>query len=186
VSPDEKPRFHELLSALFGAHGKPLSEGMISGYWKGLNKMSLQQFEACCDKAIERLSFAERGQSKTPTVAELWDIKRGFLGRPPVTIEHEDVWLGDDWDAAANQLLMHYISKSDASRYAPDSYYDGRKLVTGPETKRLTEILVKWKNAWARDQREDQAMGRKLDGRKLWVECMANAEGEINRYQVAA
>jgi hypothetical protein len=177
MTPDEKPQFMKLLSTLFGAHGKPLSEGMIAGYWKGLEKMSLTAFERCCDHAIEKLSFAERGQSKTPTVSELWDIKRSFLGRAPVTIEHnQQVWHGDAWDAAANQLLLHHISNT-RKDYAPDSR--GNPVVVGPQTVAISKILTKWKDAWAQDAREGGA-----DNKANWLHCMTAAENEIANYRM--
>jgi hypothetical protein len=177
MTPDEKPQFMKLLSTLFGAHGKPLSEGMIAGYWKGLEKMSLPVFERCCDTAIDKLSFAERGQSKTPTVSELWDIKRGFLGRAPVTVENNEVfWQGDAWDMAANQLLLRHVSTS-GKDYAPDAH--GNPVQVGPLTIQISKILNKWKEAWARDAREGGA-----DNKANWLHCMTAAENEIAALRV--
>lgn len=184
---EEKPQFLKILSTLFGAHGKPLSESMINGYWKGLQHMSLVAFERVCDQAIEKLQYAERGHAKTPTVAELWDLKRGFRGLPSAPAEKEPEWVGDEWDIAANHLLLAYIAKArdrkEADRYAPDSRYDEsrRCVVPGPITKHRTAILVKWKGLWARDMREDRAEGGKLDGKKSWFDCMSLAEQEIDK-----
>lgn len=185
---DEKPQFMKLLSTLFGAHGKPLSESMINGYWKGLQKMSLTAFESVCDRAIDRLQYAERGVAKTPTVAELWEMKRCNLREAPVRVEPtEPEWKGDAWDTAGNLALLAYLDRKkkagEMDRYAPDSPYDSGKrcVVVGELTKVRAAILTKWKNCWARDMREDRNIyDGKLDGKKAFFDCMSAAEKEID------
>ncbi len=182
----DKPKFVESLNALFGAHGRTVWDGALSGYWKGLEKMSLMQFERCVEKSVEKLAHAERGVAKVPTVAELWDISRGIRSyERPQTIE--DPWRGDDWDTGANLLLLAYIEqKKDRKlmdRYAPDSPYSDKAhhVVVGPITKARTAILVKWKDLWSRDMREDRLEGGKLDGKPLWFDYMTRAEAEIDQ-----
>lgn len=182
----DKPKFLELLNALFGAHGRTVWDGAVSGYWKGLEKMSLMQFERSVEKAIDKLAHSERGVSKIPTVSELWDISRGIRAYETPIQSTEPEWLGDGWDVNANLLLLAYIERKKDSRemdrYAPDSPYNGRHVVVGPLTKSRTVILVKWKDIWARDMREDRAEGGKLDGKKAWFDCMAQAEKELDRH----
>lgn len=187
MTPDEKPQFLKLLSMLFGAHGKTLGESMIAGYWKGLEKMSLTAFERCCDKAIEKLQYCERGVSKTPTVSELWDIKRGFLGRIPAETEKQPEWVGDAWDTAANLLLLTYITnnwkkrKEDRIDYAPDSS-DCIPLKTGPHTDAIAKILRRYAKAWANNRRLDEAEGVKTDGKAEWFSLMGQADKEVSNY----
>lgn len=184
MTPTEKPRFMELLSTLFGAHGKPLSDSMVQGYWKGLEKMSLVEFERCCDSAIDRLQYAERGVSKTPTVAELWDIKRGFRARVPVKAEKEPEFVGDEWDIAANQLLLAYIAqnslKRDPVNYAPDSH--GYPVKTGEHTKAIAEILHRYAKQWAQARRADARDHVKSDGKIEWLAYMSAADREVTNY----
>lgn len=183
----DRVAFQGMLAALFGAHNRTVWDGAASGYWKGLSKMSLMQFERCVEKALEKLAHAERGVSKIPTVAELWDISRGIRSyERPVTTD-EPKWLGDDWDTAANLILLGYFDRQKEhgrmERYAPDSPYSAKAhhVVVGPLTKERTAIMVKWKNAWARDMREDRALyDGKLDGKKAWADCMALAEKELD------
>jgi len=184
----ERPQFLKSLAALFGAHGKTPGDGVISGYWKGLEKMSLMQFERCVEKAIEKLAHAERGVSKIPTVSELWDISRGIRSyERPVAQMGEPQWKGDEWDTTANLLLLAYFDqKKDRrlmDRYAPDSPYCStrRHIVVGPLTKSHTAIMVKWKDAWARDMREDRAAGGTMDGKVAWFDCMSLAEVELDK-----
>lgn len=180
MNANDKPKFMELLSILFGAHCKPLTESVTQGYWKGLNKMELGTFERAVDEAIDRLQHAERGVSKVPNVSELWDIKRSLRRFPMLADRHsEPEFKGDCWDSAANTFLLNYVTAGvvqsaihgqrpsrDASRYA------------SPE---CTAILVKWKTGWATDMREDRAhYGGKRDGKAYWAECMRSAEAEID------
>lgn len=183
----EKPRFLELMNSLFGAHNRTVWDGAIAGYWMGLSKMSLMQFERCVEKAVEKLQHAERGVSKIPTVGELWDISRGIRNyERPVTTD-DSKWLGDDWDTAANLILLGYFDRQKdhgrMARYAPDSPFSDKShhVVVGPLTKERTAVMVKWKNAWARDMREDrQLYDGKLDGKMAWADCMALAEKELD------
>jgi len=180
---EDKPKFLQLLATLFGAHNKPMSDGVIAGYWKGLEKMQLDTFERCCDEAIDKLARAERGVSKVPTVSELWDIKRNLRMLPRSDVP-EKPYAGDEWEIAANLLLLAKIRKNNYHEtgidYAPDCY--GYPAKQGPQTIAIAAILSKWKSAWARDMREDRAEGGNRDGKPDWIECMASADAEVRRY----
>lgn len=186
MTPAEKPRFMELLSTLFGAHGKPLSDSMVQGYWKGLEKMGLTAFERCCDEAIGKLQYAERGQSKTPTVAELWDIHRGIRRLPSAPAEKEAAYQGDKWDIAANLLLLSHIRKNvariDAIDYAPDSGTNGARLTYGEQTIEISKILRNFASQWADMRRADEADGVKGDGKRDWLDLMAQADRAVQGY----
>lgn len=181
---DDKPKFLELLAALFGAHNRPINDGIVAGYWKGLEKMHLDSFDRCVSEAIEKLQYAERGVSKPPSVSELWDIKRN-LRRLPEARPTEPQWKGDEWDTAANMLLVKHLAdnvkKTDPLDYAPDtSGYPIRE--PGPHTKAIAKILAKWKDVWARDMREDRAEGGNRDGKPDWQYCMREADKEVANY----
>ena len=183
---DEKPRFHELLNSLFGAHGRTVWDGALAGYWKGLEKMSLMQFERVVGKAIEKLQYTERGVAKVPTVPELWDLHRGTRYEQPRP-QQEPAWTGDAWDVAANLALLAYFERKkgerEIDRYAPDSPYSDRlrHVVVGERTKARTAVMVKWKNLWARDMREDRAEGGNREGKQYFADCMNHAEAELDR-----
>jgi hypothetical protein len=184
----DKPKFLELLNALFGAHNRTVWDGAVTGYWKGLEKMSLMQFERCVGKAIEKLAHSERGVSKIPTVSELWDLHRGIRHYDQPKVETEPQWQGDDWDISANLLLVQKITNNRPGNpnyidYAPDSILTREaKAIPGPDTKAIAEILAKWKTVWARDMREDRERGGNLDGKPAWAYCMAQADSEIRAY----
>jgi hypothetical protein len=186
VTQDEKPKFLEMLNTLFGAHGRTVWDGALAGYWKGLEKMSLMQFERVVGKAIDKLQYSERGVAKVPTVPELWDLHRGIRHEQPKP-QQEPTWTGDAWDTAANLLLLAYFERKKGERmmerYAPDSPYSDRAhhVVVSERTKARTAVLVKWKDFWARDMREDRAEGGKRDGKPYWFDCMSRAEVELDR-----
>lgn len=186
MTQDEKPKFLELLNSLFGAHGRTVWDGALAGYWKGLGKMSLMQFERVVGKAIDKLQYAERGVAKVPTVPELWDLHRGIRHEQPRP-QQEPTWTGDAWDTAANLLLLAYFERKkgakEMDRYAPDSPYSAsaHHCIVGERTKARTAVLVKWKNLWARDMREDRAEGGRRDGKLYWFDLMTRAEAELDR-----
>jgi hypothetical protein len=185
MTPEEKPAFGKLLSTLFGAHAKPLSEGMISGYWKALEKMPLTDFENCVQRFIERLSQPNSigEKKKTPDPQDIWDMRRQMRFGSSMAVAPEVVELvypGDHWDIAANHLLLAYIAKNfqkpreQRIDYAPDT--------NGPHTDAIAKILRKWAKAWSVDMREDRQAGGKLDGKPNWFQCMAAADKEVLRY----
>jgi hypothetical protein len=183
VNADDKPEFLRLLNTLFGAHGRTVWDGAVAGYWKGLERMSVMQFDRVVGKAIDKLQYAERGVAKVPTVPELWDLHRGIRNETKPVVQESD-WKGDDWDSAGNLALLSYLGgRRDSDRYAPDSPYSHklRHTVIGERTKARTAILAKWKNAWSTDMREDRAEGGNRDGKPLFQEYMRLAESEIDR-----
>lgn len=186
MNQSEKPQFMTLLSTLFGAHGKPLSESMINGYWKGLEKMTLTGFERCCDEAIGKLQYAERGVSKTPTVAELWDIHRGIRRLPSAPAAKEPEFQGDKWDLAANQLLVHHITQNSRRQhpvdYAPDSGTNGARETHGEQTVAIAKILRHYARQWADMRRADERDGVAGDGKGDWLSLMAQADKVVLGY----
>jgi hypothetical protein len=79
-----------------------------------------------------------------------------------------DTWTGDAWDMSATRhLLAHILRQMQLKRC-----YDPRE----------TKILVSYKNAWARDMREEADSNREVPverQRKCWDETMQRADAEI-------
>ena len=73
----------------------------------------------------------------------------------------------DGWARCANRHLLAYVMRQASQRiyYAPDP----------------TRILVKYKNAWAQDMRDEAVNGEVLVERQklTWSQCMERAETEI-------
>jgi hypothetical protein len=112
---------------------------------------------------------------------------------PPLVLHGAPEVKQDAWDTAANTHLLNYItsglvqrrftarSPRESNRYAPDPLRFGEPRVI-PGDHRQDAVLVKWKNAWARDMREDRELyDGKLEGKAFWQQCMASAEGEIDQ-----
>lgn len=189
----EQPAFIELLGDLFGAHSRNVKADMAGGYWKGLRRMTLEEFRACVEASIEKLQFSERGVAHPPTVAELWDLYRGLKRKDAAasySLEAPKDHGLDAWDRAANLLLLAYFTRSlhdksrsktgalvyDATRYAPDSHYGG---YPGPRTQAIAAIFARYKGEWARDMRADRERGGNTDGKLVWLEYMEIAEHEV-------
>lgn len=189
---DETQARRELIAQLFGAFGRTPTEANYSGYEAGLKLMNTQTLARVISTWLERLSEATAPEElRVPTAGKLWEIRRKLRKLPdprPLELAPPPGSDLDGWDQNANQLLLQYLLDAHApkrvTRYSPDSRYDAklRHVVVGPQTTERTAILVKFKNAWARDMREDRADGGKLEGKKHWVDCMALAEAELNRY----
>lgn len=202
---DETQARRELIAQLFGAFGRTPTEAQYAGYEAGLKRMPTPSLARVVSTWLERIEEAtEPAELRMPTPGKLWEHRRKLKALPtPFTLEHSvDAPKLDDWGTAANLVLMQYVSGGlmaktlkgagtsprDVSRYAPDSSYDpkNRCAVAGPLTKIVTAILVKWKDAWATDMREDRAEGGSRDGKALWSEYMQLAEAEIDQQLKAA
>jgi hypothetical protein len=73
----------------------------------------------------------------------------------------------DVWGSAANTHLLGYV-------------LGHAKDFRGPDCGRRTEILVRWKNEWARLMRDSDESEREVPAQKsLWAACMNQAETEI-------
>lgn len=73
----------------------------------------------------------------------------------------------DNWGAVANMHLMAEV-------------YRNPRRFASPDCERITQILVRWKNEWARLMREASDEDREPDAQKaLWRACMTQAESEI-------
>lgn len=183
-----------LILKLHGAANKVPAESVIEATLTALAKMSTPKLMRVVDRVIEGIAELTNPEDyRAPTAGALWKVARKLsaLPAPPLTLDQQrqvaDGPKVDGWTINGNILLLAYFDGKKAAgsmgRYAPDSPYDERlrHVVTGPITKLRTAVLVKWKDAWACDMREDRAEGGKLDGRKLWVDCMVSAEAEIDR-----
>jgi hypothetical protein len=202
---DETQSRRELIAQLFGAFGRTPTEAQFAGYEAGLKRMPTPSLARVVSTWLERIEEAtEPGELRVPTPGKLWELRRKLKALPaPFTLEHTPAaHEPDGWAKNANTLLLAYVTQGlvgksihgtrtpmrNASRYAPDSHYDPqtRHAVPGPLTKIATAILVKWKDGWAADMREDRAEGGSRDGKALWFDYMTRAEAEIDQQLKAA
>lgn len=188
--PRDQQERRELIAQLFGAFGRTPTEANFTGYEAGLKLMNTQTLARVVSTWLEKLSEATAPEElRVPTAGKLWEIRRKLRKLPdprPLELTPPPGAALDGWDQNANLLLMQYLWAAHAgkgvTRYSPDSVYGASGLHTGAQTIERTAILVKWKAAWARDMREDREEHGHLDGKKLWTDCMALAEAELDRY----
>ena len=189
---DETQARRDLIAQLFGAFGRTPTEANYSGYEAGLKLMNTQTLARVVSTWLEKIAEATSPEElRVPTAGKLWEIRRKLRKLPdprPLELAPPPGAEQDGWDRNANTLLMLYLWQKHApkgvTRYSPDSHYDDktRQVVAGPQTAERSAILVKFKNAWARDMREDREEHGKLDGKQHWADCMALAEAELDRY----
>jgi hypothetical protein len=182
----------KLIGRLFGAANKQCDETRMDAYLETLKRMETPRLIRAVEHVLDGIqNMTDPEDYKPPTAGGLWKVLKKLRALPPPLELRaaEPKYL--PFDTNANQLLMAYLWDKHApngmTRYAPDS---PNPKLPGPITRARTAILVKWKNAWARDMREDREAGGKLDGKASWIDCMARAEAEIDRLialeQVAA
>lgn len=189
---DETSQRRELIAQLFGAFGRTPTEANYAGYEAALKLMATPTLARVIGAWLEKISEAtEPSELRVPTAGKLWELRRKLRRLPdprPLELTPPPGARTDGWDQNANTLLAQYLltkhEPKGVTRYSPDSRYDDRlrQVVTGPQTAERTAILVKWKNAWAVDMREARAEHGPLEGKKHWIDCMALAEAELDRY----
>lgn len=172
-----------LIARLFGAAGKECRESVMDGYLEALKRMDTPRLFRVVDRVLDGIKdLTDPEDYKPPAPGALWKVARALRALPapaPLELHGTRPQPQDQWDTAANTLLLNYVTAGlvekairnskptrDASRYASHE---------------ATAVLLKWKSAWARDMREDRELyGGKLDGKLLWAQCMASAETEIS------
>lgn len=190
-----------LIQRLFGAANKSCDEAKMDGYLEALKLMDTPRLMRVCERVLDGIrELTDPEDYRPPTAGALWKVYRRLRAlptAPPLTLHGAPEQKPDGWAVNANLLLLAYVTRGllpkmvgirgvtmpDAGRYAPDSRYDSAKrcVVPGPLTIARTAVLVKWKNVWARDMREDRELyDGKLEGRAFWLDCMARAEAELD------
>lgn len=183
-----------LVAQLFAAdRGKKLDDDTAAAYLLSLRRMDTPRLARVVERMLEGLEH-DADPYRVPSPSRIWQLAKELrLGStpaprtaPPLELHGTPEQSFDGWDANANILLLAYVTdpvSRRAARISPDSSTDHHaSLRIGPETHARTAILVRWKNAWASEMREDREMrGGQLDGRKLWAEYMAEAEREIGQ-----
>lgn len=162
----QQPEFDAQMGALFGAWGRAYSPGLQTGYWKGLQRLSLADVARCVDRAIER--FGEEPDMRLPTVGELWAIKRSLRAAAPVRREPEPVW--DRWDVAANRHLLAHLQRN-ARTLCPNGKPDEACAAK-------VAPLVAAKNRWAalmRDCQDAQGNVDPAEQADLWESMLEHA-----------
>lgn len=192
MNTEDRSAFDTRLAQVFGAIDKPFSPARADGFWKGLERMSLQQFNRACDQVLRELEAGEA--PRTFTVASVWrayKALRAAAPEQPITRP----WQGDVWDERAGLRLLVYIRNQAAAgvHYCCPRTRMGlhpARLEPTPETAQLTAVLVAWKNAWARDCREESPAPSRETADRWWSDCMQRAEVEVAavraRYATAA
>lgn len=193
IPADEQVR-RSLIGQIFAAdRGKKCSEESMASYLLAVRRMETPRLARVVERLLDGFERGDSEVYRVPQPGTLWRIAKELrLGvtrpAPPLELHGAPEQKVDGWALNANTLLLNYVTlglvqqsayaqkaSRNAGRYAPPAH---------------TAILVKWKNAWARDMREDRDLYEgKLDGKQSWAECMARAEAEIDAilaHQVAA
>ncbi len=131
--------------------------------------------------------IASGGKPHVPTLPEFLTACRRigddqeFGGQKQTQALTHEATITDPWGAVANQHLLAYTLKH-AAQFAGGKPDNSRKRWLNCRT----QILVRWKNEWARLMREaDEADREPQAQRNLWAACMAQAEDEIERTPAA-
>lgn len=173
------------LGGLFGADALERKFGRsIPREWSGIvDRMPHGELE----RGMRRLVYS--GKPHVPTLPEFVKLCRtvgddaefgGPKASTPLLAGPPDVT--DAWGAVANRHLLAYVLKHHA-QFRGGMRYGGHPL---PWLTTRTQILVRWKNEWARLMREaDDADREPQAQRNLWAACMSQAEEEIERTPAA-
>jgi hypothetical protein len=171
---DETQARRSLIAQLFGANkGQKLDDDTASAYLLGLKRMDTPKLARVVERILEGLESAGSEPYRVPTIGHIWQVSREItFGRVPqaAPAEPSSEPVLDGWDVNANHFLLAFLAT--AMREHRVGRYVGEAR---------TAILVKWKNAWARDMREDRAVfDGTLDGKAHFADCMRRADDEIN------
>lgn len=159
MAPEDKTEFMQLLGELFGAYDKRATAETLGGYWETLKSMAVGDFRHVIEVSYERLrvaSVTRDGVIRMPTAGALWGYHRERLAAQKAAGRREDeapAWYGDEWNIAANTLLLHYVTNQD---------WRGR------DTDRESRELYRRSLTWADTMRESRRTGQAIDGKSLW------------------
>lgn len=177
-----------LVAQLFAAdRGKKLDDDTAAAYLLSLRRMDTPRLARVVERTLEGLEH-DADPYRVPSPSRIWQLAKELrLGstRTPQAPPSNDLngmaeEVADGWEINANTLLLNYVTLGLVQQSA-----HGQKATRNADryaSSTATAILVRWKNAWASEMREDRALrGGKCDGRKLWTEYMAEAEREIGQ-----
>jgi hypothetical protein len=181
---DEVAMRRELIAQLFGAFGRTPKEHEFTGYEASLKLMPTPSLARVVTTWLEQIGDATDPEDlRVPTAAKLWALRRKLkkLPGPPALELHgapaqkQDAWVSAAQHAAAELPDAGARAEGDPR---PEARTRCRPLRWPPSAH---AVMVKWKNIWARDMREDRELyDGKLDGKRAWADCMAKAEAEID------
>lgn len=167
------------MGGLFGADALERKFGReIPTEWRGIvERMPIPELE----RGMRRLVYS--GKAHVPTLPEFVKLCKAVgddaeYGGPKGTaaLPPPAQTVTDAWGAVANRHLLAYVLKHHA-QFRGGMRYGGHPL---PWLTTRTQILVRWKNEWARLMREADDADREPQAQKtLWQACMAQAEDEI-------
>lgn len=190
----DRENFEKSLRELFAGLDKPLYDPKVEAFWKALAHMSLLEFSRIVESMLQEMAEdADKARQwhDRLTPGDVWMAKRRLRARVARAIDEQtqpaSIWSGDIWDVQANRLLLGYINdQARASvHYCCDETRSGRRRASEPsqESRDLTQVLVDYKNAWARDMREmaEHPGGvPKQTQLQSFMECMRRATIEVD------
>lgn len=121
-------------------------------------------------------ALMKSGKGHCPSLPEFVALShsaREFYTPPSQAARIEDNRF-DKWDIAANQHFLAEVLR--------------RLNLCRPFTQVETPVYVRWKNAWARDCRDDDTQGEgvPIESQRLWwADVMAKAQAECERKEAA-
>lgn len=167
------------MGGLFGADALERKFGReIPTEWRGIvERMPIPELE----RGMRRLVYS--GKAHVPTLPEFVKLCKavgddGEFGGPKgaAALPPPPQTVTDAWGAQANFHLLAYVQTRHRD-FRGGMQYGGHPA---PWLTARTQILVRWKNEWARLMRESDESDRESAAQKsLWAACMSQAEDEI-------
>lgn len=185
----DRPEFERLLREVFGALDKPLTEHQRNGFWRGLTRMSLTEFERCCERILRDLQDGE--PPRRLGLDSIWSAKKRLRAAGPDPARAQlDSWQRDKWDEEANRKLLGHITRvipKDPHRYGRPASWEAMKVSkdmradASPEFLRSMEVLLAAKNRWAALMRAaDEGEGVDVEEQNgSWHAAIREAEAQI-------
>lgn len=185
----ERPEFEAKLAVLFAGIDKPLGEAQREAFWRGLQRMSLVEFNRCVDLMLRELEESD-GAPRHFSVGQVWQAKHRLRAPAPQYLHQLKLgeWDGDNWDVRANVRLLQHITR----RLAVDPRCYGSPQPVGFSGPAQfgkfgdnVAHLVRAKNAWAADMRDvDDHSGKPIERAmqdRCWTDLIGLAEQKIAR-----
>lgn len=175
-----------LLAQLFAAQsGRKLDDETAGAYLLALRRMDTPRLARVVERILGDIE-TDASPYRAPSVSRIWEVAREMRKLPNTSAPAPTLELHgtpevrhDPWETAGNTLLLNYITQGLVQRsiHGQKAARDAGRYAGAART----QIVVKWKQIWARDMREDRELyDCKLDGKKAWADAMACAERELD------
>lgn len=192
ININEREEFAKLLKIACAGTDVHFNEEREEAFWRACcGRMTLAQFSRAVDVVLKSQE-KRRGLTTQQILNAAHEIRAKQYELLP--IKPRDEVPDDRWLTRANFHLLRYISRRAAREihYCDADTVAGKHPANNPSAlaHKLTEPLVKYKNAWAQDMRDEAALHPRgeVDSRYQrdnWFKCMELAEAEISQVRAS-